>query len=256
MRRSAILVASLALLATPDIAGAVTGGTPIADSAADSIVLVFDGEGGSQCSGALIAPDVVLTAAHCLSNPTGNFYVLGGLQPLQTALFTILASEVHLHPDFDPVSISHDIGILVLSSAAPATPLPWRVPDAGFYAPGTLVSILGFGGTTPSGNDAGIRRIGGASIEQTTTGEFVTDNTTGQGMCAGDSGGPALTTDEIIPPTIIGVASYGDQLCAQFSVFDRTDANAAFIAQFVPEPGAASAWLATGTLVLLARRRV
>ena len=259
MKLSALLSASLILLAATGIARravAVTGGTPIADSTADGIVLVYDAEAATQCSGALIAPTVVLTAAHCLSNPTGNFYVLGGLQPFQTSLFTILASGVHLHPGFDPINITHDVGILVLSSAAPATPLPWFATDDGYSAVGTLVGMIGFGATTSDGTDAGTRRVGTATISESYAEFFVTDNTTGQGMCVGDSGGPALTADEIIPSTVIGVSSFGDQFCAEYSVFERTDANAAFIAQFTPEPGAAaSAWLATGSLVLLARRR-
>jgi len=40
--------------------------------------------------------------------------------------------------------------------------------------------------------------------------------------------------------TVIGIVAYGDQTCSQLAVYERTDANAAFIAAYAPEPGAAS----------------
>lgn len=258
MRRSRVLIVSLILLSMPGIArqaAAVTGGTPFADSSADGVVLIYDDP--FQCSGALIAPTVVLTSAHCLPDSiASNYLVLGGLNPFQNSLFSIAASEIHKHPSYNPNDSSHDIGVLILASAAPATPLPWFSTDEGYYALGTLVSMLGYGLTGPSASDSGIRRIGEATISEVSAGGFLTDNTSGQGMCSGDSGGPALATDEINTGTVIGVSSYGDQLCAEFSAFERTDTNADFIGLFAPEPSAfATVAIAFGALFVLARRR-
>ena len=258
MKRSTIGVALLVVLATLGIAkraAAVTGGTPIPDAAADGVVLIYDGSG--QCSGALIAPTVVLTAAHCLTNPTvGDYVVRGGLDPLQDALFTIGASEVHQHPRYDAIDASHDVGVLILAAAAPATPLPWLPTDEGYYALGTQVGMIGYGVTGSSAFDDGIRRSGVATVAEVSAGVFLTDNTSGQGMCLGDAGGPAITTDEINPGVVIGVSSIGDQFCAEYSGFQRTDANADFIQLYAPEPSAlANLEIAFGALFVLARRR-
>jgi secreted trypsin-like serine protease len=258
MKWPTVLVAALVLLSTLGIArraAAVTGGTPIADAAADGVVLITDGSIG--CSGTVIAPTVVLTAAHCLSNPNVSDYsVRGGLSPLQDALFTIGASEVHQHPSFDPNDSSRDVGVLILASAAPATPLPWLRTDEGYYLIGTQVGMVGYGVTGPSSLDEGIRRSGAAPIYDVGTELFVTDNTTGQGMCVGDAGGPAITVDEINPGVVIGVSSFGDGFCAEYSAFQRTDANADFIGLYAPEPSAlASVEIAFSALLVLARRR-
>ena len=258
MKRSTIGVALLVVLSTLGVArraAAVTGGTPIEDAAADGVVLIYDGSG--QCSGALIAPTVVLTAAHCLTNPTvGDYVVRGGLDPLQDALFTIGASEIHQHPSYDAIDASHDVGVLILASAAPATPLPWLRTDEGYYTLGTQVGMVGYGVTGSSAFDDGIRRSGVATITEVSAGDFFTDYTSGQGMCFGDAGGPAITTDELNPGVVIGVSSIGDQFCAEYSGFQRTDANADFIQLYAPEPSAlANLEIAFGALFVLARRR-
>ena len=138
----------LSTLAVAKRAAAVTGGTPLEDAAADGVVHDLTDGRLRQCSGALIAPTVVLTVAHCLTNPTvGDYFVRGGLSPLQNALFTISASEIHQHPSYDPNDASHDVGVLILASAAPATPLPWLPTDEGYYTLGTQVGMIGYGVT-------------------------------------------------------------------------------------------------------------
>jgi hypothetical protein len=64
----AVLIALALLAVTVGIAGAITNGVPDGDDHPYVGLLVFDyapGKPGWRCSGALIAPDVVLTAGHC-----------------------------------------------------------------------------------------------------------------------------------------------------------------------------------------------
>lgn len=64
----AVLITLALLAVTVGIAGAITNGVPDGDDHPYVGLLVFDsapGKPGWRCSGALIAPDIVLTAGHC-----------------------------------------------------------------------------------------------------------------------------------------------------------------------------------------------
>src|SRR6185436_7495887 len=65
------LVASLALLPSVPAHAIVGGGAPSTEGVAGSVVTIV-GSRGNFCTGALIAPKLVLTAAHCV--PSGAEY--------------------------------------------------------------------------------------------------------------------------------------------------------------------------------------
>ena len=73
----AVFIALALLAVTVGIAGAITNGEPDGDAHPYVGLLVFGWETpdgfipGWRCSGALIAPDVVLTAGHCTDGTTG-----------------------------------------------------------------------------------------------------------------------------------------------------------------------------------------
>ena len=65
------LIASLALLLSVPAHAIVGGGAPSTEGVARSVVTIV-GSRGNFCTGALIAPKLVLTAAHCV--PSGADY--------------------------------------------------------------------------------------------------------------------------------------------------------------------------------------
>src|SRR6516164_8096734 len=93
--RALVALACLAFPATP--AGAIVGGAPFADQAiARHVVLIVGGH--SLCTGVAIAPDLVLTAAHCvLGNGKYRLLAFEGRRPVVKDV-----ASVAPHPQFSP----------------------------------------------------------------------------------------------------------------------------------------------------------
>ena len=90
------MLSSLALLATPAHA-IVGGGAPSAEGVGRSVVTIV-GSRGNFCTGALIAPKLVLTAAHCVQ-PGATYKIVEYGADRQPLLQDV--RSVAIHPRFN-----------------------------------------------------------------------------------------------------------------------------------------------------------
>ena len=187
--------ASLALILalSPLPAAAIINGVPAGGEIAAQTALIVSTRGAS-CSGAVLAPDLVLTAAHCVA-PQANYAIaiLGGSAPQ-----LIPVTRVVLHPRFDPAQFqtrrpTPDLALLKLSQPLPGNFRAVRLMrDPALPRPGDRFTLAGFG-MTAEGNEKSAGTLRTLTLPAIgTTGGIMVRLAGGGGACTGDSGGPAF----------------------------------------------------------------
>jgi trypsin len=218
-----VLVAALATVWTAVPAGAgveVVGGERASITAHPWAVYLTTAGGAPYCGGTLVAPDTVLTAAHCTSGlDATSVRVVAGREDQQSDDGTVAGvRSAWVHPEFAGVTSGNDVSLLTLDRELPYPALPPATPDDGaLYVPGVLATALGWGATSEGG--AGSRYLMRATVplipdEQCRQSYPEYDPTTmlcagyqqgGVDTCQGDSGGPLVAGGKLI-----GVTSWGE----------------------------------------------
>ena len=262
MRTTLSVVCALAALALPAPAFAVVGGTAVHSGSYPFVVAVGNTE-GTYCGGTLIAPNVVLTAAHCITGePTAlqHLRVLVGSPRLRADLATpdgihvLGVTAVYVHPKFSETTMHYDAALLTLDHSIPGV-RTLALADASPLA-GSTVSAAGWGATNEDGGAmpnhlrSVILKVGTSSScnrgNATKAGYFAPSmlcaSNPGRDTCSGDSGGPLISTSNG-HAVLVGITSFG-QGCAEAShpgVYTRVSAVRAWARAQVSRVAAASA---------------
>jgi secreted trypsin-like serine protease len=209
-------LAAAALLASTPAHAIVGGAATSSDGIARSIVTIV-GSRGNFCSGALIAPRLVLTVAHCVQ-PGADYRIVEYAADSKPRLQAI--RRIAIHPGFNmQTMLAHrataDVALLELE-AAPTnqTPAVLGLPQLPI-SPGGKFTIAGIGVTIPGdGKSSGkIRTAALVATGKPGTLQIRLVDPVGQGgqarlgACTGDSGGPVFE-DQQAGPVLIGVISW------------------------------------------------
>lgn len=199
--------------------------------------LAYDGVGG--CTGTCIAPRIGVTAAHCLWDTEGTTLtaVFGRDELDPDAVVAVSATAI------DPGG--GDIAMLAFADSCPAVGTANRAALEGHVA--EPVVVVGYGVTSETGEDFGIKRSGVATlfsvdpaeVNGLEPGELATGNDPA-GTCYGDSGGPTFMTLDGVE-VVVGVTSRGSNddegnelpCDAGQSIAVRLDSHAPFLDDFM-----------------------
>jgi endonuclease G len=201
---------------------AVIGGTPTPDGEYPSVGSLWsDMFGGSSCTGTLIRPDVVLTAAHCvepdfLGDEMPGFTLANDTTTTPPPVIVPGLRYVQ-HPQFDinvePASglgQFYDVGLLFLSQPITTTdPMTVATPaeaTAGLVA-GLDLQLVGYGRTSNETFEGGVKHDAVADLVGFNDSELQISPGGGAPQnCHGDSGGPAIV-DFGAGPRVVGIVS-------------------------------------------------
>jgi hypothetical protein len=218
-----------ALGATPT---AIVNGSSCSTASA-AVVLVnvrnASNEHIGACSGTIIAPRAVLTAAHCVDGAAASVRIwLGSGEQ-------ILAQSFTKHPNYRENDLGSDVAVVLMRDDLPRAPIPLLLSrDAQM---GEAAILAGWGRDE---NSVGVTlRAGLASITSVTPAVLQTQySASASSVCAGDSGGALLLLEGGVW-SIAAVTSANSTLFCSFganyfaSVRNR-DTNV-FILALVPE---------------------
>lgn len=213
---------------TPDLVQPfIVGGQAVEEGQRDyQVMLLANNEHESfLCSGALISPEWVLTAAHCVDRRSMYTYkIRAGANTLRSSQGSDIPVRSHIiHPHYQREGLRNDIALIRLQHAAPESiqPLALASEELTILAagPGNLVSFSGWGWLNTSGaltsqlqevtvpivTNAECSLAYGMEIQDSVFCAGFTSG--GQGACNGDSGGP-VTVEYNGQDFMVGITSF------------------------------------------------
>lgn len=203
----------------------IAGGIPVPrnDKIARSTVFFVDPDGNIGCSGVIVGPNQVASAAHCWGDdlwPDVHVAFATSLAEVRfdepyantRRVISAIRHEGYQENFSDPKTPPFDISLVTFEGPIPRNYQPATVFSSSLVVPDGLQIVLAGYGTTgyedgsPRILRAVVSKLGSQNLRKK---EFYFGQTPGYGACGGDSGGPAYFRNSQGDVFLLGTASRG-----------------------------------------------
>lgn len=220
-----------------------------------ALVMVDADRTRSFCTGTLVSKDIIVTAAHCVEPIMSGYQVQvsfggetftskndGELREIDRFYTYEMVYPSAGNPEaVRTINDLKDIAVIKLLTTAPK----WAVPamilgSESSLTVGQEVTVAGFGRTKEDQAAMATElQVTQLKIQKIESKRIELDQTQGTGACWGDSGGPALMSDDqgLVVMGALSGATYGNQNCHSGTVYTSLAGYKEFIQKVVSVMG-------------------